>query len=485
MYKALVATAIVRPHPKSDNGLKLININGYQVISGADIKNGDIVIFFEAGGVMDTDLLAFHNEFRSKLGLNDNQQSLRAQFERPALSEDEIVELHRLISERPGGFFEENARIRSIKLRGERSEGFVVTPQFFAHLNPPENFFIPGHTFDTIGDKKICWKYVSPATRRQQAMLEKQSGRKLGLDMFHAHYDTENLRHIVNTIPDGARVIITEKLHGSSGRTGNVLVDEPLAWWQRLLAYVGVVVRPNRSWKSVTGTRNVVRFVGEEPDLRPDLAGEDQSVRWEIHRELAPKLQKGETVYYEIVGHWENGTPIFKHAIPEDDIGKEIYKAYKNRIPSHWGRNFHYVYGLAGNAYAVYVYRITQTNVDGQSVDLGWEQIQRRCKILGLRTVPEISHGTLWADSAGYVFIDNAVRDPSNRGEIEEPFLPMLDLLGARPSTLDPRHISEGVCVRIEHPEMEKTAKYKGFNFCHLEGIRKNSDDYIDPEEAA
>jgi hypothetical protein len=50
---------------------------------------------------------------------------------------------------------------------------------------------------------------------------------------------------------------------------------------------------------------------------------------------------------------------------------------------------------------------------------------------------------------------------------------------------LDNDHIREGVVLRVEHPAMFDAFKFKGWVFCDLEGIRKNSDDFIDQEEIA
>lgn len=50
-------------------------------------------------------------------------------------------------------------------------------------------------------------------------------------------------------------------------------------------------------------------------------------------------------------------------------------------------------------------------------------------------------------------------------------------------SHIDHRHIIEGVAVRVEDENMFDIFKYKGFDFCHLEGIKKNDDTWVDLEE--
>ena len=59
----------------------------------------------------------------------------------------------------------------------------------------------------------------------------------------------------------------------------------------------------------------------------------------------------------------------------------------------------------------------------------------------------------------------------------------MIELFGAGPSTLDGKHIREGVCVRIEGGLNNKTFKFKSFEFKVLEGIIKDSG-VVDTEEA-
>jgi hypothetical protein len=53
-------------------------------------------------------------------------------------------------------------------------------------------------------------------------------------------------------------------------------------------------------------------------------------------------------------------------------------------------------------------------------------------------------------------------------------------------STLDSRHIREGVVIRVEAPDgTTDWYKNKSFTFGVLEGYLKDSDDYVDAEEIA
>ena len=87
---------------------------------------------------------------------------------------------------------------------------------------------------------------------------------------------------------------------------------------------------------------------------------------WGIsHKELEPFLQKGMTFYYEIVGFLPNGGSIQKD----------------------------YDYGCEPTKHAIYIYRITSTNVDGKVIEFSAKQVQDFCKKNALNAVPELYYG--------------------------------------------------------------------------------------------
>lgn len=46
-------------------------------------------------------------------------------------------------------------------------------------------------------------------------------------------------------------------------------------------------------------------------------------------------------------------------------------------------------------------------------------------------------------------------------------------------------YLREGICLRVQHPDMDATFKQKSFEFMYLEGIAKSDDNYVDPEDVA
>jgi len=293
--------------------------------------------------------------------------------------------------------------------------------------------------------------------------------------MFKKHFDTKKLRYAIGFIPDQARLIITEKCHGTSGRTGHLLVKKDLPWWQaqwnRTPLRSLYAFRHKYNWEHVSGSRNIVL----RTETETDQYYKGSNFRQEIHKQLI--LKKGETLYYEIVGYnyaqeSESNSGLMSRPIMgvhklvgQDPIRQKLVKIY--------GESMVYSYGCAPGQYRILVYRITNTNIDNETTELSWDQVQSRCAELGLETVPYISTLVMYelnVQTEGFV----------NQNQLME----FCEHYTSGQSTLDRSHIIEGVCIRVEHPSsFGQIYKYKGYEFCHLEGIAKNTDTYIDLEE--
>ncbi|MCF1193224.1 hypothetical protein LRR18_16665, partial [Mangrovimonas sp. AS39] len=104
---------------------------------------------------------------------------------------------------------------------------------------------------------------------------------------------------------------------------------------------------------------------------------------------------------------------------------------------------------------------------DGYVLEYSWDMVRARAKELDLEVVPELTR-FIAPNRDTQDFILNIVR-PLSDG----------------PDLLDPSHIREGVCLRVEDPNSPNDVeiyKYKGYSFATLEGIRTN-EDAIDEEE--
>jgi hypothetical protein len=230
-----------------------------------------------------------------------------------------------------------------------------------------------------------------------------------------------------------------------------VKVERDLTWYEKLLTMVGIRIE-RFEWKYLNGTRRVVLEESTGNQFH------DPTIREKAFDLFNNKLKKGETVYFEIVGFESNGSPIMPVVNTKLLQDKSFTKTY--------GEQMYYSYGCEPKECEIYVYRITTTNEDGETIDYSWSDVVKRCYDFGVKHVPQISN----------FIIEDSMRVSENWHQI-------IPYHANGESSIDQSHIKEGVCVRIEGGLQNKTFKYKSFEFKVLEGIIKDLGQ-IDQEEA-
>jgi RNA ligase (TIGR02306 family) len=430
MYKATVLRIKnVRPHPNADR-VKLATCHGNQVVVGLDVEEGHMGVYFPCDGQLSHEFCHANNLYRE-------------------------ASLNKFPDEK-GGMFDANRRVRAQKFRGEISDGFWVPLHQFGFIQV-SGLDVEGFEFDEWCGVHICNKYVNPNTivAAQQNKNKKAKVAKTSV-MFKEHFDTEHFGKYLHEFKNDEQIIITEKLHGTSGRVAHALIDRELTWKDKLAKFIGAKVK-DQDWGYLSGTRRVVL---EETS---GTQYHDPTIREIAFSKFKDNLRKGETVYFEIVGFETTGVSI----MPAVDVtklnDKELLRKYGNLM--------YYSYGCAPRTCEIYVYRITITNEDGQSVDLSWNDVKSRCSEIGVKYVPEIACMTV--NSLG----------EDDRDKQDELFK-LVDAYAQGDSLIDNGHLREGVCVRIDQYGIKpKVYKHKSFNFKVLEGIIKDSG-VVDAEEA-
>ncbi len=436
MYTAIICKIKVFPIPNA-NKIQMATCAGYTVLVGNDHKDGELGIFFPSDGQISWNMLQ-----KNKLHRNDR------------------------------GYLENNRRIKTIKLMGIKSEGLwlpisslewaskkkdKVKPikEKIININKIPSELKEGDVLTNLNGHHICNKYVTSATAQKtpikksllsriKASWSKFRNTKLN---FPKHFDTEKLQYALlgKNIPIGTPYYVTLKLHGTSQRSGYVKSKSLI---RSITEKLGLT-KPK--YVSVCGTRNLTLPHKSCKDLYRPIA----------HKIFVDKLNKDEIVYYEIVGYGEQGSSIMSsHKISDKKFSSPMYYSYGmkptvgNEIPEY------------GKHFDIYVYRITQ-----KDIDLSPSEIDVRCAQLGLKVVPSVIQKQ-W------------------NGNVEEllSFCKKLTEMNSSRSQIDSSHIEEGVCIRFygwkENEEVINfTAKYKSWLFCDCEGIAKNSDEYIDVEE--
>lgn len=413
----------VRKHPNADR-LLLGECFGNQVVVGLDTKEEQLGIYFPTDGQLSEKFLQVNN----LLAVIDPETG-----------------------ERSGGFFDQSGRVRTQRFRKERSDGFFCPIEFLSFTGIDVSTLTEGTLFTDMNGVHICNKYVSPKTRNSRAFQSRERSRKkTRYPLFREHLDTEQLAYNLSNIKPGDYVVITEKVHGTSQRSGHTLV-ETMPWWK---SYVNWLVKhnlfkPTQEWTYVCGSRRVI-LTGDGDGW----FGQDGTLmRQAAHTKFVDKLRKGETVYYEIVGYLTD-TQLISNECPNSRLqDKQFVKKY--------GTHTRFTYGCQPGESKVFVYRITMTNVDGVEYDLSWRDVVYRCQELGVQHVPLLDHGL--------------VTDP-------DAFLRNVEDMITRDSTLDMGHIMEGAVIRIDGSTW-RAYKHKSFEFKVIEGIIKDTG-AVDVEEA-
>lgn len=426
-YKAVVSRIHVRPLPGADR-LQIGTCGQYQVIVGIDVPDGALGVFFESDGQLSEAFAKQNDLIRRK-----NEDGSPA-----------------------GGMFEEHRRVKAIKLRGAKSDGFWCPISSFAYTGALASL-VEGFQFTELNGHSICNKYVTRATQVQRGRQPKvQRDNK----MFAKHIETGQFRREVGTIPADATCYLSAKLHGTSFRLGHVLDETPIVRgriWGFFAKILGLP-QTQSQWRHIIGSRNVVL----EHREGPGFYGEEKFRQTCVE---GISLHKGEVIYGEIVGFTDTGAPI---------MGIQNTSGLKDKaIKAAYGDQMTYTYGCQPGQCKIFIYRITQVNEDGHAVELSWVQVKKRCRELGLETVPEVHWPMSMAHHTTAELI--ALVESETEGMNGSPY----------PSRLDKRHIEEGVVVRWESSHGTGWLKSKCFAFGLLEGYLKDSAEYVDTEESA
>ncbi len=472
-YSAIVARVNTFAHPNADR-LQLGMCRGYQVIVGMDTQDGELGLLLPPDGQLSHEYCMANN----------------------------LYARHPETGEKMSGFFGKNRRVTAQRFRGEKSEAYWAPlsslrammdtgPFARGRLTDPEDVLKEGDELTSYMGKEVCRKYETPATRK--AKMNRGMQPKKHNPAFRKHFDTPQLRKDIWEIPQGALVYLTEKLHGTSGRFGYLPEPVEPTFREKLGAWIaGGKWTPEKYAKEyLLGTRNIILGKWEG-----DSYYGKEGFRYALTDSLKGKLHYGETLYFEIVGYTEEGSPIMP------PVSTSALKGHKVDIPggipldftSVYGEKMSYSYGCwpqyTSYAYGpdfsihedgfaqhrMYVYRITQQTPDGIPLDLSWEQVKGRCAELKIYHVPQLLDAPMvmhWGETEeeNRAAVENCLRSAGHHAK--------------GPSTIDSKHIREGVCIRWEKGTRIGILKEKSFEFLVLEGVVKAQEDYVDMEEIA
>lgn len=396
-----------------------------------------------------------------------------------------------------GGYMDPDKRnVKAIKLRGEKSDGLYMPLTSLMEFCTISDLKV-GDKIDVLNGEEICRKYIP---RSNGGYARKSRGhhkpKQNICPTFFEHVETEQLAYNLDKFYPGDVVQLTLKMHGSSGRTGYLPVRKThRTWIDKLLRRHG---KDYFEYDYVTGSRRVV--------LSPDhetKAGYYDSDEWRyaMTEKFMGKLNKNETVYYEIVGfQGPNGAPIMSQCSNVKVKDKEFTKQYGDVTTFSYGceqdgdydpKEKHIFHPEAWESEPadaweddiippcceVYVYRMTMVNEDGDVVEYSPAQIKTRCEQMGVNTVMEFETFQI----PPFVRDEDGVTIPVVPGEYVTR---KVEQYYDGPDPIGKTHVREGVVARILNRPKFEVYKHKNMSFKILEGIIKEEATAPDIEEA-
>ena len=435
MYKGyIVKIDKLRPHCNADR-LQIATFFGSDVVVGLDTAQGELGIYFPSDGQLSEEYATINNLVRKK---DENGNNI-------------------------GGYLDPDKRnIKAINLRGVKSDGIfmpITSLKYIYGNKDPEKYFTVGQTIDVLNGHEICKKYI-PKVQCGRSMSSGNRTRKKKVNvapLFAEHADTEQLAYNLNAFHWNDVVEITLKMHGTSQRTGYlpVLKGYKRTFWDRLRRREG---KPIYEWDYISGTRRTIL-----ENFEGGFYG-DNHFRQQHHDRFVSKLYKGETVYYEVVGYTDTGTSIMGEG-SNKKVGKDFVKQYGDKTV--------FSYGCAPAKSECYVYRMTMTNEDGDTVEYSPDFMRYRCEQIGVKYVPKFTEVRLIDYQNNF--------DTRSPGEIVKD---ICEQYYDGPDPIGKTHIREGVVARIVNRPKFTAYKSKNMSFKILEGIIKESADAPDMEEA-
>ena len=346
-----------------------------------------------------------------------------------------------------GGYVDDNAHVKAIRLRGNQSSGIVVPLDRIYEIWGNQEWQ-DGDKVTQINGKEFCSKYI-PRNKKSPNLTSKSSykGRKaegITYPEFSMHTDTEQLAYNLDKLHPGDQVSITLKLHGTSQRSMRTYAELPRGFFRKLFK-----MKPKVKPAYVLGTRRCVVTENHE-----GFYGNDQ-FRIPHHKALAPYIKDTMEVYYEVVGYYGEGSE--QTIMPSCD-NKKIND--KNFI-KEFGPRTVFSYGCQPGESKMFIYRITSQNGEKEWTP---EEIKSWCDEHGFNYVPIVD-----------TFEFTATEDLLDR--INKYFEDLRDPIGKT-------HIKEGVVVRIVNRRTFTAYKSKTFEFRALEGLIKDFEISPDMEEA-
>ena len=317
------------PLENCDN-LQWMPVFWFQAIVSNETKVWDIGILFSAETQISFEFLSNNNLFRHSDLNKDTTQKW---------------------------YFEDNRRVKAMKFRWNRSSAFFIPLQSLSYLGKVE--LEVWDTFNTINWIEVCTKYMLEKERKANRIAGKlKRFERIDNKVFPEHLDSDNFWRNEYKYQPNDRIIITQKLHGTSGRFWYKRVKRLLTFIEKILKFFGVKIN-NEEYDYIYGSRRVIKNWTTTSEQQGFYATDVWKTILDRYKEVIPKDY---ILYWEVIGYdWE--------------------KPIQNN----------YTYDLQPWELELYIYRISIVNEDWFITDLSWEAIKEFSINTWIKYCPEIS----------------------------------------------------------------------------------------------
>jgi len=135
------------------------------------------------------------------------------------------------------GYLGANRRVRSIKLRGNFSTCLFMPISALAYLGVSLEDIKEGDSFTSINGVEICKKYFIQE-KTQHGAHNKKFKERIDDRLFPKHIKTLHLMKELDKFDAEDDIVVTCKLHGTSGRFSHQLIDRKLSLMERFLSEI-------------------------------------------------------------------------------------------------------------------------------------------------------------------------------------------------------------------------------------------------------
>lgn len=275
----------LRPIENSDRFLRAV-VNGFDVITRNTIKCGDIVVYVPVETVICSEYLSANNCY----DINWYKKNANASEVKALLAKGDGESA--ISAKLKAGFFDRYGRIGIIRFKGVFSCGFVAPVSSLETYDPSltgtdwEQFI--GTSFDEVNGKRFCWKFIPEA--RKTRGEDKPLFDKIIPETFSFHYSTLTLNNNIQSFSPNDIITISVKINGASGIFANIPIKQKTNEGENEITAYG----------NIYSSRSNIRNRFDKP-VTYSYYGIDI---WEaVNKIISPFLEKGMTVYGEIVGY--------------------------------------------------------------------------------------------------------------------------------------------------------------------------------------